>query len=176
MSDHTYERPNNRNLNSSILFVLLILAMSLVLVVLMSTSSPYLISAQAQNITKKGVFNYTQTDTSGNPDWIDTGNWSLKESPSVVLNFDAIINMSKPDDSEAHQHRVSDLTIPYAPLNQTNSTVIKGTTTITMNNGTFVSEEPTIITLDEKNISMYFDPVKIENHFGNQSITGAVTQ
>lgn len=174
MSYHYYKRSDNRY--SSILFVVFVLALSLVLVVMMSTHSPCLTNAQVQNITTKGTFNYTQTDTSGNPDWIDTGNWSFKESPSVVLTFDAVINMTKPNGSEAHQHTVSDLTIPYAPFNQTNSTVIKGTTTITITNGTFVSEAPTTITLGEKNISVYFDPAKIENHFGNQSIIGVVTQ
>ncbi|KAA2283111.1 hypothetical protein [Candidatus Nitrosocosmicus sp. SS] len=174
MSKHHFKRSYNRN--SSVVFVLLILALSLVLVVIIFTHSPYLTNAQVQNITKKGTFNYTQSDTSGNPDWTDTGNWSFKESPSVVLTFDAVINMAKPNGSEGHQHTVSDLTIPYAPFNQTNSTVIKGTTTLTMDKGTFVSEEPTTITLGEKNISVYFDPAKIKNHFGNQSIIGVVTQ
>lgn len=174
MSKLNVKRSNGQN--SSIVFVVLILALSFTLVVVMSIHSPYLTSAQVQNITRKGTFNYTQTDTTGNPDWIDTGNWSFKESPSVVITFDAVINMAKPNNLEAHQHRVSDLTISYAPFNQTNSTVIKGTTTLTMDNGTFVSEEPTTITLGEKNISVYFDPAKIKNHFGNQSITGVVTQ
>lgn len=31
----------------------------------------------AQNASKTGTFNHTQTDESGNPDWINTGNWSL---------------------------------------------------------------------------------------------------
>lgn len=84
--------------------------------------------------------------------------------------------MAKPNDSEAHRHTVSDLVIPYASINQSNFTVIKGTTTVTMDNGFFVSEEPTTITLSERNISVYFDPAKIENNFGNQSITGFVTR
>ena len=93
-----------------------------------------------------------------------------------MLNFDAVINMVKPDGSEAHLHRVSDLVIPYAPLYHSNSTVIIGTTTITMDNdGLYFSKVPTTITLNEKNISVYFDPSKIGTHFGNQSITGTVT-
>ena len=174
MSKLNFKRSNKQN--STIVFVVLILALSLDFVVIMSSHSQYLANAQVQNITRKGTFDYTQTDTLVNPDWLDTGNWSFKESPSVVITFDAVINMAKPNNSEVHQHTVSDLTIPYAPFNQTNSTVIKGTTTLTMNNGTFVSEEPITITLGEKNISVYFDSAKIENHFGNQSIAGVVTQ
>ncbi len=81
--------------------------------------------------------------------------------------------MVKPDGSEDHEHKVSDLVIPYAPINQANSTIIQGTTTITMNKG-FVSEEPATITLNKKDISVYIDPAKIDNHFGNQSIIGSV--
>lgn len=93
----------------------------------------------------------------------------------MVLTFDAVINMVKPDGSEAHEHMVSNLVIPYASINQTNSTIVRGTTTITMNDRLFVSKVPTTITLNEKNISVYFDPAKIGTHFGNQSITGLVT-
>jgi hypothetical protein len=39
-----------------------------------------------------------------------------------------------------------------------------------------VTDEPTTIKLDENTISVYFDPAKIDDHFGNQSITGSVTQ
>ncbi|GKS62568.1 hypothetical protein YTPLAS21_20260 [Candidatus Nitrosocosmicus sp.] len=153
----------SKNHNTSVVFaiaVVLTLALSLDAVVTVFYDSRYFVNAQQQNITKTGIFNYTQTDKSGNPDWINTGNWSLTESPSVVLAFDAVINMVKPGGSEAHEHIVSDQVIPYAPLNQPYSTLIKGTTIITMN---------------EMNIFVYFDPSKIGTHFGNQSITGSVT-
>ncbi|MGE4259253.1 MAG: hypothetical protein AB7F19_07915 [Candidatus Babeliales bacterium] len=84
--------------------------------------------------------------------------------------------MVKPGGSEAHEHIVSDPVIPYAPINQPYSTLIKGTTIITMNDGgLFFSKVPTTITMNEMNIFVYFDPSKIGTHFGNQSITGSVT-
>ena len=160
-----------------VVFTIMVLALSLTLCVVLTVSSepPYLVNAQQQNITKTGIFNYTQVDNSGNPDWINTGNWSLTESPIVVLTFDAIINMVKSNGSEDHEHVIRDLVIPYAPINQSNSTVVRGTTTITLNDdGLFVSKVPTTITLNETDISVYFDPAKIGTHFGNQSITGLV--
>lgn len=166
----------SNNQNSSIVFAIVALTLALGIVMTGSSDSPYFVNAQQQNITKMGTFNYTQTESSGSPDWINTGNWLLKESPSVVLSFDASIYMAKPDGSEAHEHRVGDLVIPHAPLNRSNSTVILGTTTITMNDGLFFSKVPTTITLNEKNISLYFDPAKIGTHFGNQSIAGSVTR
>lgn len=169
----------SKNHNTSVVFaivVVLTLPLSLDTVITISHDSPYFVNAQQHNITKTGNFNYTQTDTSGNPNWINTGNWSLVESPTTVLTFDAAINTVKPGGSEAHEHMVSDLVIPYAPISQPNSTVIKGTTTVTMNDGgLFFSKVPTTITMNEKNISVYFDPSKIGTYFGNQSITGSVT-
>ncbi|MGD9535414.1 MAG: hypothetical protein AB7V56_16785 [Candidatus Nitrosocosmicus sp.] len=176
MLEHNSKKKSDNRSNLIVLLVVVILALSLDIVLSTTAIYPYLVYAQVQNITKQGTFNYTQTDTSGNPDWINTGNWSLKKSPSEVIAFDAVISMAKPNGSEEHIHRVGDLTISYAPIKQTNSTIIKGTTTITMENGFFVSEEPTTIKLGERNISVYFDTSKINNHFGNHSITGMVTQ
>lgn len=173
MEIHDFKMSGNRR--GLTLLVVVTFALSIVIVLSNPIGSAYIAYSQVQNITKKGTFNYTQSDALANPDWINTGKWSLKESPSVVFTFNAIINMAKPNGSEAHQHLINDLMIPYAPFDQANSTIIKGTTTITMDNGFFVSNEPTTITLSEKNISVYFDPTKIENHFGNQSITGVVT-
>lgn len=167
---------HNTSVVFAIVVVVLTLSLSLDAVITGLHDSPYFVNAQQQNITKTGIFNYTQTNTSGLPNWINTGNWSLTESPTVVLTFDAVINMVKPGGLEAQVHMVSDLVIPYAPINQPNSTVIKGTTTVTMNDGgLFYSKVPTTITMNEKNISVYFDPAKIGTHFGNQSITGSVT-
>ena len=166
----------NNHFDLLVVFVILLpsLTLSLDVVVTVLNETLHFVNAQQQNITKTGFFNYTQTDTLANPDWIDTGNWSLTESPTIVLTFEAVINMVKPDGSEAHEHVIRDLVIPYAPINQTNFTIIKGTTTITISDGLFYSKVPTTITLNEKNISVYFHPSKIGTHYGNQSITGSV--
>ncbi|MDQ2685307.1 MAG: hypothetical protein M3Y25_05640 [Thermoproteota archaeon] len=158
--------------NSLIVFAIGVLA--LIIIVTIQINILQFTNAQQQNITRTGIFNNTQTDISGIPDWIITGNWSLIESPSVVLTFNAVIKMAKPDGSEDHEHRIRDLIIPYAPINQSNSTIIYGTTTITMSEGS-VTDVPTTITLSQKKISMHFDPRKIGNHFENHSITGSVT-
>ena len=155
--------------------VVLVLSITLDAVVTVSSETLYYVNAQQQNITKTGIFNHIQTDNSGNPKWINTGNWSLIASPTAVLIFDAVINMVKPDGSEDHKHNVMDLVIPYAPINQAHSTIVRGTTTITLNDDElFFSKVPTTITLNETDISVYFDPSKIGTHFGNQSITGSV--
>ena len=160
--------------SSSIVLGASILTLAMALTII-SISSVNVVDAQQQNTTKTGNFNYTQTNESGNPEWINTGNWSLTSADSTSPTFEAIIDMAKPNGSAAHHHEVNNLTISGQPTSQNNGTIIEGTTTITMKEGP-VANEPTTITLGEKDISVYFDPAKINNHFGNQSITGTVTE
>lgn len=159
--------------NSTIVFATAAITLALATITMIGT--PYPVDAQQQNSTKSGTFNYTQTNESGDPDWIIAGNWSLTGIDSSSPTFDATIDMAKPNGSAAHDHTVNDLAVSGEPSNQSNSTTIKGTTTITMREGP-VTDEPTTITVNGNQISVYFDPAKIDDHFGNQSITGTVTE
>jgi hypothetical protein len=127
---------------------------------------------QADNVT--GTFNHTQTNATGDVDWLNTGNWSLTGMTSDSPSFDAVIDMAKPDGSAAHDHQVSEFTLVGSPVSQGNTTILNGTSTITMREGP-VTEEPTVITLSDESISVFFEPTKIDDHFGNQSITGTVS-
>lgn len=159
--------------NSSIVLAVPVLILAIATITIGSSS---MANAQQQNETKHGNFNHTQTDTTGNPEWINTGNWSLTGINSPSPTFEAIIDMAKPNGSAAHHHEVNNLVISEQPSSQNNgTTTIEGITTITMKDGP-VSNEPTTITLSGNQISVYFDPAKLNNHFGNQSITGSVTQ
>lgn len=159
--------------NSSIVFATF--ATTLALATILMIDSPYSVDAQQQNSTKIGTFNYTQTNESGDPEWINTGNWSLTGVDSSSPTFDATIDMAKPDGSASHDHTVNNLAVSGQPSSQNNSTTIEGTTTITMREGP-VTDEPTTISLSGNQISVYFDPAKIDDHFGNQSIIGTVTE
>lgn len=142
-------------------------------IIIILSADPSVVDAQQPNITRTGIFNYTQTDVLGDPDWIDSGNWSITGLNSLSLTFNGTLEMVKPNGSESHSHSISGLAISMAPIKQNDSTIIKGTTTITMNDG-FLADQPTTITLNEKNISVYFDLVKFGDHFGNQSIIGSI--
>lgn len=121
-----------------------------------------------------GIFNHTQTDSSGNVDWINSGSWSLAGITSAFPTFEGSIDMAKPDGSAAYDHQISEFSLIGSPVLQDNTTILDGTSTITMREGP-VTEEPTTINLTEESISVFFEPTKIEDHFGNQSITGTVT-
>lgn len=144
--------------------------MLLVSIVTLMGTSPSVANAQ-NGESQTGTFNYIQTDAAGNPDWINTGNWTLTGLNSTSPSFSAIIDMAKPNGSAAHDHTVSDFKAIGAPMTEEGSTIINGTTTITMRDGP-VAEEPTVLRLSDTGIDVYFDPVKINDRFGNQSIAG----
>ncbi len=120
---------------------------------------------------KTGVFNHTQTDSSGNTTWLNSGNWSLTGINSSSPIFTAIIDMVKPNGSAGHEHEIGDFKLVGSPVIENQTIHLNGTSTITMRDGP-VTNEPTIIALSQEKIDIYFDPENINNHFENQSISG----
>lgn len=147
----------------------------LLLVLLGNSNGITIVSAQQSNLTRSGVFNYTQTDSSGNTEWLNSGNWTLKGLDYLILTFNATIDMKRPNGSEMHSHKVNNLVITMAVIHENHSEVIQGRTLITMQGG-FVSDVPTTLNLTRNNISPYFNPIKIENHFDNQSMGGSISK
>jgi hypothetical protein len=121
--------------------------------------------------TKAGVFNHTQTDSSGNTTWINSGNWSMTRINSSFPSLTAIIEMAKPNGSAGHEHEINDFKLVGSPVIENQTIHLNGTSTITMRDGP-VTNEPTVIALSQEKIDIYFDPENINNHFENQSISG----
>ena len=121
--------------------------------------------------TKAGVFNYTQTDSSGNTTWINSGNWSMTGINSSSPSLTAIIEMAKPNGSAGHEHEINDFKLIGSPVIENQTIHLNGTSSITMRDGP-VTNEPTVIALSQEKIDIYFDPEDIKNHFENQSISG----
>jgi hypothetical protein len=140
------------------------------MVILASTAS--VAGGQVGN-TKAGVFNYTQTDSSGNTTWINSGNWSMTGINSSSPSLTAIIEMAKPNGSAGHEHEINDFKLVGSPVIENQTINLNGTSTITMRDGP-VTNEPTVIALSQEKIDIYFDPENINNHFENQSISGIV--
>ena len=140
------------------------------MVILTSTAS----AADGQvGDSKAGVFNHTQTDSSGNTTWINSGNWSMTGINSSSPSLTAIIEMAKPNGSAGHEHEINDFKLLGSPIIENQTIHLNGTSTITMRDGP-VTNEPTVIALSQEKIDIYFDPKNINNHFENQSISGIV--
>ena len=77
--------------------------------------------------------------------------------------------------SARHQHRITNFTMAGASLTNNNMTwVINGTSAVTMKDGP-VENVPINITIMNNNvISIWLDPIKTNNHFGDTPIFGTV--
>ena len=121
--------------------------------------------------SKAGVFNHTQTDSSGNTTWINSGNWSMTGINSSSPSLTAVIEMAKPNGSAGHEHMINDFKLVELPVIENQTIYLNGTSTITMRDSP-VTSDPTVISLSQEKIDIYFDPEDINNHFENQSISG----
>ena len=93
-----------------------------------------------------------------------------KTSPT----FNSTFYMIKTDGTSKHTHSIYDFKVNADPIVNTsnNSTILNGTSTVTMKGGP-VNDVPTQITLlGNSAISILLEPTKINNHFGNGPIYG----
>ena len=143
-----------------------------------------------------GTIASLQNDGSGKPGWILSGQWQmlvfkprLEESqskPATVI-FNTIFDMVRPDGAALHTHIISstfNLTGISNSVNNNNhlsSTTINGTArlvTIGLPNMASMSNinvPVSVKIVDRSAFSLWIDPSKTGNHFGNTPIYGIVT-
>ena len=130
------------------------------------------------NNSLKGALSSLQNDKDGKPAWIVSGVFKISNysnntnitSASPILN--ATFYMMKLDGTSKHTHNVSDFKITGTPQINGNITTINGTSTVTMKEGPVTNVPTSIKILDHNAITLWFDPAKVENHFGNTPIYG----
>lgn len=138
-------------------------------------------SNQTQNTTDssidviKGGITSLQNDPSDNTTtWILDGVYRIENLSTESPTFNASFYMVKTDGNSSHSHEIYDLFLktPLVDNTVSNSKHVNGTTTVTMRNGP-VSNVPTNITiLGDSAISIWLDPSRVDNHFGDSPIYG----
>jgi hypothetical protein len=147
-----------------------------------------------------GTIASVQNGKDGKPAWIVSGLWrgsltnltsdaAMMSSPSSASNttsktnlptamFDAVFNMVMLNGSALHKHQISNFMLIGMSMPSENSSlsVYNGTATITMKEGPVNDVPISIRTLNDNVISIWVDPAKTMNHFGNTPIYGAITQ
>jgi hypothetical protein len=143
-----------------------------------------------------GTISSLQNDASGKPGWILSGQWQmlvfkprLEESlskPATVI-FNTIFDMVRPDGAALHTHTISstfNLTGISTSMNNNNhlsSTTINGTTRLVtrglpnMTSMSNINVPVSIKIIDRSAFSLWIDPSRIGNHFGDTPIYGIVT-
>lgn len=143
-----------------------------------------------------GTIASLQNDASGRPTWIVSGQWEmlvfkprLEESQSkpATVTFNAMFDMVRKDGVALHKHTISSTLNLTGISNSVNnythlsSTTINGTTrlvTIGLSNTLGMSNMVVPVSvkiIDRSTFSLWIDPSKIGNHFGNTPIYGIVT-
>jgi hypothetical protein len=141
-----------------------------------------------------GTIASLQNDENGNPTWIVSGLWkgSLSmdnktqdgggnQSTTTTetgglpnATFYSKFNMVMTNGSALHDHEIYDFRLTDMTMPNNSTTVYNGTATITMREGPVPNVPVSIRTMDNNVISIWADPTKINNHFGNTAIFGII--
>ena len=141
-----------------------------------------------------------QNDENGNPTWIVSGLWegSLSRDNKTQGNqsatpmnttttatatgslpnatFHSKVNMVMTNGSAMHDHEIYDFSLTDMSMPNNSTAVYNGTATITMRQGPVPDVPVSIKTMDNNAISIWADPTKINNHFGNTPIFGTIAK
>jgi hypothetical protein len=154
------------------------------------------------NIIQPGLYSSgtiasVQNDKDGKPAWIVSGLWrgsliNLTSSAAMMSSssanttasktnlptatFNSVFNMVMLNGSALHKHQISNVTLTGMSMPNEKTVVYNGTATITMKEGPVNDVPVSIRTLNDNVISIWVDPAKTMNHFGNTPIYGTITQ
>jgi hypothetical protein len=148
-----------------------------------------------------GTIASLQNDEIGNPTWIVSGLWegSLSMDNKTQGNqsatatntsttatsttgslpnatFHSKVDMVMTNGSAMHDHEIYDFSLTDMSMPNNSTAVYNGTATITMRQGPVPNVPVSIKTMDNNAVSIWVDPTKIDNHFGNTPIFGTVAK
>jgi hypothetical protein len=142
-----------------------------------------------------GTISSIQNDENSIPAWILSGQWkgaltntdnSNQDSltPNVSNNndklptaaFEAEFDMVMLNGSALHQHSIYNFTLVDIMKIDDNYYQVNGTATITMEDGPVNNVPLSIKSMNNNVISIWVEPTKINNHFGNTPIFGLIQQ
>src|SRR5215469_10423278 len=132
--------------------------------------------------TATGTIASIQNGKNGKPEWILSGAWDFKNMNTNSPTFNSTFNMAMLNGSEPHMHTIKDFKLSvsagHASTSQGNFTKVaakyNGTATVIMK-GKPITNVPISINLMGHVMSLWIDPTKVMNHFGNTPIYGFVT-
>lgn len=147
----------------------------------MAIPQPY----QSENDTF-GVVSSIQNDESGKPAWIVTGHWKTNllgdlfsnasratastTSPFAGSPFSTQIEMVGLDGTGEHTHTITNFILANVSRPDNMTEEFNGTSTASMREGP-VTDIPTSIKITgDKVISIWLDPARIDDHYGNTPI------
>jgi hypothetical protein len=133
-----------------------------------------------------GTIASLQNDENGNPMWIVSGLYKASLSmnnktqggaataslPNATV--DSKFNMVMTNGSAMHDHEIYDFTLTDMSMPNNSTAVFNGTATITMRQGPVPDVPVSIKAMENNAVSIWVEPTKIQNHFGNTPIFGTI--
>jgi hypothetical protein len=115
------------------------------------------------------------------PTWILAGHWAtnIVNKTKTDFNqtnpskFDAFFSMVMLNGSARHQHHLANFSLTDVQV-ANDTTSYKGLATVTMKTGPVKDVQTEIKIINNNVISIWFDPAKVKNHFGESPIYGLV--
>jgi hypothetical protein len=145
-----------------------------------------------------GTIASLQNDENGNPTWIVSGLWegsltnktqggegnqtatttnaSTATASLPNATFHSKFNMVMTNGSAMHDHEIYDFTLADISMPDNSTIVYNGTATITMRQGPVPDVPISIKAMDDNTVSIWADPTKLNNHFGNTPIFGIIAK
>jgi hypothetical protein len=140
--------------------------------------------------TTFGTIASIQNDENGNPSWIVSGHWkgNLLNNQSQSNNtsqgntsssplgsvFNTSFKMVKLNGTAAHNHTITNFVLSTMSMPNNMTRIFNGTATASLKEGPVTDIPTSIRIMGDKVISIWLDPSKVNNHFGNTPIYGTV--
>jgi len=126
----------------------------------------------------RGALTSIQNDQNGNPYWVVSGLFEISNynninkttAASPILN--ATFHMHTVNGTSLHNHTISDFKIIGKPKTFGNTTIINGTSLVTMQKVPFKDVPTNIDIFDRSAISIKFNSPNLSEHFGNMPVYG----
>jgi hypothetical protein len=128
-------------------------------------------SAQQQPGSKSGTIASIQNEK-GKPAWIVSGAWDFKNVNSSSPAFNATFNMVMLNGSAPHKHTITDFKMTGSPTKKGATATYNGTATVSLKKGPATGVPISIKLMGPQAMSLWIEPTKTENHFGNTPIFG----
>jgi hypothetical protein len=170
------ETKNKTSEFTNLIMVVVITSMLVIIVTggVLNNSSILLPMANAQkpHHAEFGTIASIQNGKDGKPAWVTSGIWDFANMDSNSPTFNATFKMFMLDGSAAHTHTIRDFKMTGNPSINGNTTTFNGTATVSLKSGPATGVPISIKLMGDSAVSIWIDPSKTENHFGNTPIYG----
>ena len=130
-----------------------------------------------------GTISSVQNGENAVPEWVLSGHWKSNLLSQIQTNqtnasssavFDTSFEMVMVNGSGLHRHTITNFNLTKVSMPNKNTVEFNGTASASMKNGPVTDIPISIKFMGDKVISIWLDPTKINNHYGNTPIFGTV--